>query len=61
MANLMSDEAIKNMIKINLQVLVNLKENNLTKFLLRANFVYNNAKNASLNYILFKFNCNYYL
>ena len=42
------------------RVFVNWKQDDWTKLLLMAKFAYNNAKNASINHILFKLNCSYY-
>ena len=44
-----------------LQAFVNFKQNDWAWLLSIAEFAYNNAKNASINYILFKLNCGYYL
>ena len=42
-----------------LQVSINFKENNLTKILPIARFIYNNAKNTSTKFIYFKLNYKY--
>ena len=39
---------------------VNFKQNNWARLLPMAEFVYNNAKNVSIGYILFKLNCRYH-
>ena len=44
-----------------LQVFVNFKQNNWTKYLSMAKFAYNNAKNASIGHMPFELNCDYYL
>lgn len=41
-------------------VFINFKQNNWARLLLIAEFIYNNVKNASFSYILFKLNCGYY-
>ena len=40
---------------------VNFKQNNWAKFLLMAEFAYNNAKNASSSHTLFRLNYSYHL
>ena len=47
--------------KAYLQALINFKQNNWIRLLQMAKFTYNNTKNASTSYILFKLNCSYYL
>ena len=44
-----------------LRVFVNFEQNDRAKLLLMAEFVYNNAKNASTGHIPFKLNCRYHL
>ena len=44
-----------------LQAFVNIEQNNWARLLLMAEFVYNNAKNASTGYTLFERNCRYHL
>ena len=43
-----------------LQAFVNFEQNNWAKLLMMAEFAYNNAKNASINYMLFEFNFGYH-
>ena len=43
-----------------LSAFVNFEHNNWAKLLPMAEFAYNNAKNASINHMLFKLNCDYY-
>ena len=43
-----------------LQVFVNYKQNDWAKLLPMAEFVYNNAKNASTGYTAFKLNCGFH-
>lgn len=43
------------------QTYINFKENNLARLFLMAEFVYNNVKNASTSYMLFKLNYKYYI
>ena len=43
-----------------LQAFVNFKQNDWAQLLLIAEFAYNNAKNASTGYTLFKLNCGYH-
>ena len=47
--------------KTYLRVFVNKKQNDLARFLPIAEFVYNNAKNASTNHMPFKLNCGFHL
>ena len=47
-------------IKVYLRAFVNFEQNNETKLLLMAKFVYNNTKNASTSYTPFKLNCGYH-
>ena len=42
-----------------LQVFVNFQQNDRTRFLLMAEFTYNNIKNASIGHTPFKLNCGY--
>lgn len=41
-------------------IFFNFKKNNWIKFLLVAEFVYNNTKNASTSHISLELSCNYY-
>ena len=43
-----------------LRVFVNFEQNDRVRLLPMAEFAYNNAKNASTGYTLFKFNCGYH-
>ena len=43
-----------------LQAFVNFKQNDWARLLLMAEFVYNNAKNASTGFMPFEFNCGYH-
>ena len=43
-----------------LQAFVNFEQNDWARFLPMAEFVYNNAKNASTGYMPFELNCYYY-
>lgn len=43
------------------RVFINFKQNNWTRFLPIAEFVYNNAKNASTCHMFFELNYGYYL
>ena len=43
-----------------LRAFVNFKQNDWVRLLLMAEFVHNNAKNASTGYTLFELNCKYY-
>ena len=47
-------------IEVYLQAFVNFKQNDWARLLLMAEFAYNNVKNASSGYTLFKLNCGYY-
>ena len=49
-----------NMIEVYLGVFINFKQNDWIQLLFMAEFAYNNAKNASISYTLFKPNCWYY-
>lgn len=42
------------------RVFVNNEQNNWARLLLMARFAYNNAKNTSINYIVFELNCGFY-
>ena len=46
--------------KAYLQAFVNFKQNDWARLLLIAEFAYNNAKNDSTSYMLFKLNCKYH-
>ena len=46
--------------EVYLQALVNFEQNDWAGFLPMAEFVYNNAKNASTGHTLFKLNCGYH-
>ena len=48
------------MIKAYLQAFVNFEQNDWARFLLMAEFAYNNAKNVSNGHTPFKLNCRYY-
>ena len=48
------------MIEGYLQAFVNFDQNDWAKLLPMVKFAYNNAKNASTNYIPFKLNCGYH-
>lgn len=50
-----------NIIEVYFQVNINCKQNNWAKFLLLAEFLYNNVKNMNTNHIIFKFYYKYYL
>ena len=47
--------------KVHLRAFINWEQNNWAKLLPMAEFVYNNAKNASTGHTPFKLNCGYYL
>ena len=47
-------------LKVYLQAFVNFKQNNWTRLLFIAKFVYNNAKNTSTGHTLFELNCGYH-
>ena len=49
-----------NTIEAYFRAFINFEQNNWAQLLLMAKFAYNNAKNASTGYILFKFYCGYY-
>ena len=46
--------------KVYLQAFVNFEQNNWAQFLFMAEFAYNNAKNANIDYTLFKLYCGYH-
>ena len=48
------------MMEVYLQAFVNFKQNNWAQLLPMAKFAYNNATNASTDYISFELNCGYY-
>ena len=48
------------MMEIYLWAFVNFKQNDWARLLLMAEFAYNNAKNASTEFTLFKLNCGYH-
>ena len=50
----------KSTMKAYLQVFINFKQNDWARLLPIAEFVYNNAKNASIGHTVFKFNCGYH-
>ena len=50
-----------NLIEAYLKIFVNWEQINWTRLLPMAEFAYNNVKNASINYTLFKLNYSYYL
>ena len=49
------------MIEAYLRAFVNFEQNDWAKFLLIAEFAYNNAKNVSTSHIFFEWNCSYHL
>ena len=48
------------MIEAYLRAFVNFKQNNWARLLSMAEFIYNNAKNASTGYTPFELNCGYH-
>ena len=54
-------ERQNSIIEADLKAFINWDKDNWTKFLPMGEFAYNNAKNASTSYSMFKLNCNYHL